>query len=122
MDERAVLQEQHDDLIQTLPADDLGPKLYSEGLVTPAEYGKFKAAKTQLEKNQILLDALERRPKGFIGKFCRILDKIPGTSHIVKFLKLTTRLKKTERSINSYKAKERRSAQLPSKSAKPEVS
>ena len=93
IDEREILHEQHDELVQTLPANDIAPKLYSDFLLTDTEYESVRAAGTTTVKNQIILDSLVRKPRGFIGRLCKLLELIPSTEHICNALSTAKRTK-----------------------------
>ena len=74
--------------MDTLPPDDVAPKMYTKDLITDKELEEFRAASTKSEKNTVLLDSMKRRQRGFLRTFVNdVVSVIPGQGHITDALK-----------------------------------
>ena len=73
-----------------LPADDIAPTMYQEGLVTEEEYAHYKQLKAlatpAANKSEYLMNCLIKRRDGYLRKFCEILCNITGAEHIAEHL------------------------------------
>ena len=73
-----------------LPADDLAPIMYQEGLVTEEEYAHYKQLKAiatpNTNKSEYLMRCLIKRRDGYLRKLCELLCSITGAEHIAEYL------------------------------------
>ena len=89
LEESVILSNNHY-LRSYLPADDLSPMMYQEGLLTEEEYAYYKQLKaiatTGANKSEYLMRCLIKRRDGYLRKVCEILCSITGAEHIAEHL------------------------------------
>ena len=89
LEESVILSNNHY-LRSYLPADDLAPLIYQEGLLTEEEYEQYKQLKaiatTTANKSEYLTRCLIKRREGYLRKFCEIVNNVTGAEHIAEYL------------------------------------
>lgn len=88
--EESVIKSNNSYLRSYLPADDLAPPMYQEGLLTEEEYEHYKRLKAMYtitaNKSEYLTSCLIKRREGYLRKFCEILNNITGAEYIAEYL------------------------------------
>lgn len=88
--EESVILSNNRYLRNYLPADDIAPTMFQEGLLTMEEYAHYKQLKalatTASNKSEYLMSCLIKRREGYLRQFCEILCNITGAEHIAEHL------------------------------------
>ena len=85
--EERVLYDCSEHLTNNLPADDIAPAMVSVNLLTPKEYDEYKVMKrsgrsTMTGMSEYLIECLNKREGGFLGRFCNILSEIEAAKYL----------------------------------------